>query len=163
MISPFAEIPSEWNGVTFAVIGTIIGVLLLGGLILWGLQKTRETLVKELQVQLAAQAAEAAEAQKVQVQSPLTVQAHVEFTPVDDHRELVEIVQKLSDSVNERFKDVALASSASREKIYNLLREQGEKLQLNMKQDLNGVHDSIAAMLTAIGELRGEIKHLSKK
>lgn len=94
---------------------------------------------------------------------PLVVQGHVVFTPLKDHQELAAELKTFIGSVDERFRDQALASSASRDKIYGLIRAQGEKLQSEMKADMGGVQKLLTDLFTAVGKLNGEIKHLSAK
>jgi len=94
---------------------------------------------------------------------PLIVQGHVSFTPLEDHQELAAELKAFVASVDKRFSDQAMASSASRDKIYGLIRVQGEKLQLEVKNDLGGVQRLLTDLFTAVGQLKGEIKHLSPK
>jgi hypothetical protein len=93
---------------------------------------------------------------------PLIVQGHVVFTPLKDHQELAAELKAFIGSVDKRFIDQAVASSQSRDKIYGLIRVQGEKLQSEMKSDLGGVQRLLTDLFTAVGQLKGEIKHLQK-
>jgi len=127
----------EWLGVALYLIG--IATTILGGLVL----------VKQLREK------------KEETPQPLIVQGHVSFTPLADHQELAAELKAFIGSVDERFRDQSLASSASRDKIYGLIRAQGEKLQTEMKGDLGGVQRLLTDLFTAVGQLKGEIKHLS--
>ena len=62
------------------------------------------------------------------MQSPLSVKAHVEFTPISDHLRLAQDFRTHCDNVDRRFIESAQASSASRQKIYELIREQNKEL-----------------------------------
>jgi hypothetical protein len=59
---------------------------------------------------------------------PFTVRPHVEYTPIGLHNALALQVREKNEDTDRRFLAMASASSASRDKIYNLIRSQGEEL-----------------------------------
>ncbi|HSI13397.1 MAG TPA: hypothetical protein VK961_15205 [Chthoniobacter sp.] len=128
----------EWLGVVLYIAGIITAIL--GVLVL----------IKQLREKPS------------ETPQPLIVQGHVSFTPLEDHQELAAELKAFIGTVDKRFVDQALASSASRDKIYGLIRAQGEKLQTEMKGDLGGVQRLLTDLFTAVGQLKGEIKHLQK-
>jgi hypothetical protein len=61
--------------------------------------------------------------QNVRVEEqPLNVREYVEYTPISMHQEFAK-------AVNERFASMSAASSAGREKIYNLIRTENTAMQ----------------------------------
>jgi len=119
---PLAELTIE--GVGAGVVGMLIVAILLGFWLLQKFQDGRKALTAEIIRELRA----GEEPQSVEVQSPLSVKAHVEFTPISDHLRLAQDFRTHCDNVDRRFIESAQASSASRQKIYELIREQNKEL-----------------------------------
>ena len=146
-------LPVSYGGIATATIGGVVVILMIAAYVLRSMQAARKALVDEVSNQLAV----AAKPHSVNVQQPFTVQPHVEFTPIGDHRKLVEQVDRFSKSVDSRFVEMSTASSSSREKIYGLIREQGDKMRSEVKADLGDVHERINKVLEAVSELKGHI------
>jgi len=70
---------------------------------------------------------------------PFEVKGHVEYTPLSVHREF-------SKEVNERFAAMSAASSAGRQKIYELIRAQNE-----------GLHNRITDLFGLVREMKGKL------
>jgi hypothetical protein len=121
-VPPLAELTIE--GVGAGAIGAL-GLTILGGF--WLLQKFqdgRKAVVEEVRRELAS----AREPQAVEVQSPLTVTQHVEFTPIAEHRRLAADFREHRGDVDRRFQAMSDASSMSRQKIYDLIRDQNKAM-----------------------------------
>lgn len=123
----FAELTLE--GVGAGVVGMLIVAILLGLWLLQKFQDGRKALSQEIIRELRA----GEEPQAIEVQSPLSVKPHVEYTPISDHLRLAQDFRTHCDNVDRRFMENAQASSASRQKIYDLIREQNT--QLNARID----------------------------
>lgn len=137
---PLAELTIE--GVGAGVVGMLIVAVLL---LLWLLQKFqdgRKALAEELRRELVA----AREPQPVEVQSPLSVKEHVEFTPISEHERLVSDFRDHRGEVDRRFQAMSDASSMSRQKIYELIRAQGDKSADALKAEVQRINDRIDAV-----------------
>jgi hypothetical protein len=84
------------------------------------------------------------------VKQPLTVKPHEEYTPLAVHRAFAERVE-------ERFEEQARASSAGREKIYNLIRDEMRAVRADAKQENTGIHNRITELVGAVRELKGRV------
>lgn len=80
------QFPDSYKGITAVVVGSIVVLVLVGGVILIGAQRTRSALARELKMELA----EAARAIEVKVQSPVTVKTDTKFVTVDAHDKAVQ-------------------------------------------------------------------------
>jgi hypothetical protein len=85
------------------------------------------------------------------IKQPLTVKPHEEYTPLAVHREFAA-------KVEERFDEQARASSAGREKIYNLIRDEMRTVRAEAKEENNGIHNRITELVGAVRELKGKIE-----
>jgi hypothetical protein len=85
------------------------------------------------------------------VKQPLSVKPHVEYTPLEDYREFVARVE-------ERFEEQARASSAGREKIYTLIRDEMRSVRAEAKEENTGIHNRITDLVGAVRELKGKIE-----
>lgn len=115
-----AELTIE--GVGVGVVGTLVVAVLLLFWLFQKFQDGRKALAEELRRELKS----ASEAQPVEVQSPLTVKEHVEFTPISEHERLCAEFHEHREAVDRRLIEMSNASSASRQKIYDLIRAQSE-------------------------------------
>lgn len=82
---------------------------------------------------------------------PFTVTAHVAYTPQGLHDALEKDFREFTQRTDLRFTAMSKASSESREKIYELIRE-----------EMSAMNTRFSDLLGALRELKGEIKHLSK-
>jgi hypothetical protein len=149
------HIPVSYGGIATIVFGGIVVFFLAASYLLREFQAARTAMVAEVKKELATPA----EPQAMSLPQPFTVTPHVAYTPLTDHEELEAELRAFTATVEKRFTDQALASSASRDKIYGLIRAQGEKLQAEMKTDLGGVQKLLTDLFTAVGQIKGEIKH----
>lgn len=124
---PLAELTLE--GVGAGALGAAIILALVMVAIMQRYVDGRKLAAEEIRREIKA----GDEPQAVEVQSPLSVKAHVEFTPITDHLRLAQDFRTHCDNVDRRFMEGAQASSASRQKIYDLIREQNT--QLNVRID----------------------------
>ncbi|MBK8477462.1 MAG: hypothetical protein IPL39_14510 [Opitutaceae bacterium] len=121
-----AELTIE--GVGAGAVGVLIVAVLIGFALLQKFQDGRKALAEELRREIFAER----EPQQVELQSPLAVKAHVEFTPIGDHQRLVSDFREHRTEVDQRFRDMSGASSQSREKIYQLIREQNTAMNVRI-------------------------------
>lgn len=82
---------------------------------------------------------------------PLTVTQHVSYTPQQLHDELEKDFRAFTERTDLRFAAMSKASSESRDKIYQLIRD-----------EMGAMNTRFTDLLGALRELKGEIKHLSK-
>ena len=116
-----AELTIE--GIGAGAVGVLIVAVLIGFALLQKFQDARKALAEELRREIFAER----EPQQVELQSPLSVKAHVEFTPLAEHERLVSDFRDHRESVDRRFVDMSAASSQGREKIYAAIREQARE------------------------------------
>lgn len=148
------QIPVSYGGIAAITIGGVVVVLLIAVWLLKEFQSARTALVAEVKREMAAPV----EPTPMSLPQPFTVQPHVEFTPLSDHEALEERVQRHEESTAEGFKDMALASSASREKIYNLVRAEAASTRSEFNGKIDGLTKSINDTLVALGRAEGELR-----
>ena len=99
-------------------------------------RENHDALAKEIRHLIADQE----DPQKVSVNQPLSIRPHVEYTPLAVH-------EKFEAEVNERLAAMSAASSAGRQKIYDLIRSENK-----------GVHDRITDLVRAVARIEGKIE-----
>lgn len=82
--------------------------------------------------------------------SPLTITQHIAYTPQSQHDDLEADFRAFVARTDLRFAEMSKASSASREKIYEMIRE-----------EMSGLHARVTDLLGVISEIKGELKHLN--
>ena len=113
-----AELTIE--GISAGAAGAVVLAVIIGFTLLQKMQDGRKALAEEIRREIFADH----EPQQVEVQSPLSVKTHVDFTPLADHQRLVSDFRDHRGEVDRRFQAMSDASSMSRQKIYDLIREQ---------------------------------------
>lgn len=89
---------------------------------------------------------------------PLKVQAHVEFITKPEHEALEERVDRLVNNTDERFAAMSRASSESRQKIYDLIREENRQTRTEMANQVAGLNKTVGDALIALGRAEGELR-----
>ena len=140
-----AELTLE--GIGAGAIGTGVVALVVLLVVLQRLQDGRKAITEEVRRELKA----GAEPQAVEVQSPLTVTPHVEYTPLDEHERLIDDFQAHRAEVDRRFQAMADASSASRQKIYDLIRDQTDKSAALVRETSSKV-DQVSGQVTVLNQ-----------
>jgi hypothetical protein len=92
------------------------------------------------------------------IPQPFTVTPHVEFTPVEDHARLQQDFKEFIAKTDERFGAMSRASSASREKIFDLIREQMAATRKEFKEEITALTSRISDTLIALGRAEGELR-----
>ena len=129
------KMPAVWEGVELGSLGAIVVIGLLFGFLLRKFQGFRADMSKEIKRELAA----VAEAIRVEIQQPLSIRPHVEYATLAEH-------QKLSAEVDARLEAMSRTGALSREKIYNLIRENNNAAQKAMSELERGLNERIDAL-----------------
>jgi predicted Rossmann fold nucleotide-binding protein DprA/Smf involved in DNA uptake len=87
----------------------------------------------------------------VEVQSPLTVTPHIMYTPLDEHQRLVQDLRDHREATDRRLQEMSNASSASRQKIYDLIREQAARSDALARETATKV-DQVSGQVTVINQ-----------
>jgi len=136
------RIPAVWEGVELGSLGAIVVIGILVGYGLRKFQNFRSDMAKEIKRELTA----VAEAIRVEIQQPLSIKPHLEYTPLAEH-------DKFAAEVNERLARMSKAQSESREKIYNLIRENNnaaQKAMSELERGLNARFDALPQRLIGV-------------
>lgn len=104
---------------------------------------------------------------KEETPQPFVVAPHVVYATKPEHDSLEEDLKTLIANSDARFAALSRASSESREKIFNLIREQNDKMRADMATQMagvsvqmEGVNSRLFDVLKATSELKGEVKRL---
>lgn len=89
---------------------------------------------------------------------PFTVAAHVDYATQDEHLALAGRLDQHVAATDERFAAMSRASSASREKIYDLIREENRQTRSEMRAQVEGLGKTVNDTLIALGRAEGELR-----
>jgi len=143
------KIPAVWEGVEIGSLGAIVVIGLLFGFLLRKFQGFRTDMSKEIKRELAA----VAEAIRVEIQQPLSIKPHLEYTPLKAHEEAVA-------DFNARLAAMSRANSEGREKIYTLIRENNEAARKAMNELERGLNERIDALPQRLIGVLSETKRI---
>jgi hypothetical protein len=152
------QLPDNYKGIGAIVVGSIVVLVLVGGIILIGAQRTRAALAKEIKMELA----EAAKAIEVKVQSPVTFQTDAEFVTVETHEKAIQELRAAQAKDTAEIKTELLRHGARRAEIYKQNEKHGEAIAA-LKTETASQTRQIHQLSDQIERLPEKIKNLLRK